>query len=181
MLYHEAQRGVGMLEFLVALMIFSMGITGLLSAQLVAKKTIIEAGQRSMAIALARDILERMRANPGQLLAYRVIAVGDKESPLPRPDVDCDASQCTADELAAFDIWQWESQLIGSTERDSVGYVGGLQAPRACIASGAGGVDVTITWRSAMAFEVGPTADCFDAEDASQRHQVTLSSFIGGQ
>ena len=58
MLYHEAQRGVGMLEFLVALMIFSMGITGLLSAQLVAKKTIIEAGQRSMAIALARDILE---------------------------------------------------------------------------------------------------------------------------
>ncbi|MCB1706342.1 MAG: type IV pilus modification protein PilV [Halioglobus sp.] len=177
----ETQRGVGMLEFLVALMIFSMGMMGLLTAQLVGKKTIIEASQRSTAIALAQDVLERMRANPGQLPAYRVVAAGDDANPLPRPDVDCDVSQCTTAELAAFDLWQWESHLMGSAERDALGYTGGLLAPRGCIASVAGHVDISVSWRSVMATDAMPAEDCFDAVDTPHRHVITLSSFIAGR
>ena len=40
--------------------------------------------------------------------------------------------------LAAFDLWQWQRQLLGG----DAGATGTLLAPRACIASGAGTVRV---------------------------------------
>jgi|TARA_B110000503_G_scaffold143757_1_gene248105 type IV pilus assembly protein PilV len=191
-LFFRAHAGVGMLEFLVALMIFSMGMMGLLSAQLVGKKANFEASQRSVATALTRDVLERMRANPGQIAAYQVTGAGDAGNRLPRPDTDCDITVCTAQELAAFDLWQWESLLVGESEQDSVGSVGGLLTPRACIASDGGEVDVTISWRGVMMVGSAVTTDCkgdVDIEsgpedtlgDASQRHQVTVSTFIAAQ
>jgi type IV pilus assembly protein PilV len=191
-LVFKAHAGVGMLEFLVALMIFSMGMMGLLSAQLVGKKANFEASQRSVATALARDVLERMRANPGQIPAYQVAGAGDAGNRLPRPDADCDITVCTAQELAAFDLWQWESLLVGDSEQDSVGSVGGLLTPHACIASDGGEVDVTISWRGVMTVGPAVTNDCkgdVDIEsrpedtpgDTSQRHQVTVSTFIAAQ
>ena len=41
------ESGMGMLEYLLALLIFSTGMMGLMSAQLVAKKVVHEASQRS--------------------------------------------------------------------------------------------------------------------------------------
>ena len=170
--------GVGMLEFLVALLIFSVGMLGLLSAQLVGKKANFEASQRSVALTLARDILERMRANPGQIPDYQVSGVGDKANRLPRPAADCDVAACSAQELAVFDIWQWESLLLGYSEQDSAGYTGGLLTPRACIASSGGAVDVTISWRDVTSAETAAESDCAPVIDAHQRHQLTVSTFM---
>jgi type IV pilus assembly protein PilV len=192
MFVRKLYSGVGMLEFLVALLIFSVGMMGLLSAQLVGKKANFEASQRSVATALVRDILERMRANPGQIVGYQVNGVGDEASRLPRPVADCDVAACTAEELAAFDIWQWESLLLGYSEQDSVGYAGGLLTPRACIASNGGAVDVTISWRGVMTLESAAQTDCGPAIDVDeapegeegdvpQRHQLTVSTFMVGR
>lgn len=185
-----AQSGVGMLEFLVALLVFSLGMTGLLSAQLVGKKTSFDASQRSVATALARDMLERMRANPGQITAYQVAGLGDEARRLALPDTDCDATACTAGQLAVFDLWQWESLLLGESARDAVGNAGGLVAPRACITAVAGEVGVTISWRGVMrgVTTVEPVAAGCDGGgddvpvdgqgDGAQRQQLTVSTFI---
>lgn len=173
--------GVGMLEFLVALLIFSVGMMGLLSAQLVGKKANFEASQRSVATTLVRDILERMRANPGEIAGYQVTGVGDKANRLPRPAADCDIAVCTAQELARFDIWQWESLLLGYSEQDSAGYAGGLLTPRACISSNGGAVDVTISWRGVMSVEPAVQKDCGTGISMPELRQLTVSTFMVGQ
>ncbi len=184
-------RGIGMLEFLIALLIFSMGMMGLLSAQLAGKKASYEASQRSVATSLARDILERIRANPGQIAAYRVNKAGDASHRLPLPGADCDTSACSAAQLAVFDLWQWESLLVGETEQYPGGHAGGLVAPRACIAGDGGQVVVTISWRGAATSAQAPGAVCGSdgvagsvapgdaGGDMDRRHQISIATFIG--
>lgn len=185
------ESGMGMLECLLALLIFSTGMMGVMSAQWVAKKAVHEASQRSTATALGRDIVERMRANRGQLEAYRAIALGDTARLLPRPDANCNVAMCTALQLARFDLWQWESNLLGLSERGSSGSLGGLVSPLACISSDSGEVAVTISWLvSTVArqpilslcgtddVELGATER--DASGGTlQRRQLIISTFIG--
>jgi type IV pilus assembly protein PilV len=173
-------RGIGMLEFVIALLIFSMGMMGLLSAQLAGKKAGYEAAQRSIATALVRDMLERIRANPGQISAYQVTDAGDTSHRVPLPDVDCDATECSAVQLATFDIWQWESLLLGASEQLSGVYAGGLVAPRACIASDAGEVAVTISWLDATPSQKAIAANCGGEIEhhTPHQHQLTVSTFI---
>jgi type IV pilus assembly protein PilV len=185
------QGGVGMLEFLIALLVFSVGMIGLMSAQLIGKKASFDASQRSAATALARDIVERMRANPGQTMAYRVVGAGDATSRQPTPDADCSITDCSAEQLAAYDLWQWESHLVGESAQDAVGNAGGLVAPRACIGSADGEVHVVISWdgvtREIMTVEPLAVAACNEdiedipldeTDDGKQRHQLTVSTYI---
>ncbi len=185
-----SQSGFGMFEFLIALLIFSTGMMGLLSTQLAGKKAGYEASQRSVATALARDILERMRANADQIAAYQVTNAGDETRRLPVPTANCDTSACSAPQLAAFDVWQWESHLLGELEQYAGGYAGGLLAPRACVTANDGEVTVAISWLDAMSAGKAPVAICdiengkaLEAGEADssmrRRHQLSLSTFIG--
>jgi len=182
--------GIGMLEFLIALLIFSMGMMGLLTAQLAGKKASYEAGQRSIATALARDMLERIRANPGQVAVYRLADVGDSSHRLPLPDADCDTTACSAAQLATFDMWQWESLLLGESEMLAGVYAGGLLSPRACITGDTGEIAVTISWLGAIPFPAATVTNCAGAAveggvapgaiepTTLQRQQLTVSTFI---
>lgn len=185
----SGQSGVGMLEFLIALLIFSTGILGLLSMQLAGKKAGHEASQRSVATALARDILERMRANPGHLYAYQATSVGGDSEPLPVPATDCDISSCSAVELAVFDLWQWESLLLGESEKYSGSNAGGLLSPRACITNDGGAVAVAISWLGVMSARPSVQGVCGGDEDDAgddnsvngelHRRQLQIETFIG--
>jgi type IV pilus assembly protein PilV len=182
--------GIGMLEFLIALLIFSMGMMGLLSAQLAGKKASYEAGQRSVATALARDMLERIRANPGQIAVYRLADVGNSSHRLPQPDADCDTTACSAPQLATFDVWQWESLLLGESETLAGVYAGGLVSPRACVTGDTGEIAVTISWLGAIPFPAATVDNCAGDAVVSgvvpgaiepttlQRQQLTLITYI---
>jgi type IV pilus assembly protein PilV len=183
-----AHRGIGMLEFLIALLIFSTGMMGLLSAQLAGRSAGYEASQRSAATALARDILERMRANPRQIEKYAVSNIGDERRRLPEPGADCSALQCSAEQLAAFDLWQWEALLMGESEQYAGGNAGGLLAPRACITRDGGLVSVAITWLGTTKGGAVPVTACgneaspdSDPQESStqRRHQLAITTFIG--
>jgi type IV pilus assembly protein PilV len=186
----HAMRGVGMFEFLLALLILSIGMMGLLAAQLAGKRAGFEASQRSSATALARDILERMRANPGQLDAYQIAGAGVAAGRLPPPDADCDAALCTAAQLAVFDVWQWESLLVGESEQVGGDSVGGLFSPRGCISRAGGAVTVTISWRSFAPEGPAATSDCGEnagpgaPQDAgieeTRRHHLAIATYIAG-
>jgi type IV pilus assembly protein PilV len=164
---------------------------GLMSAQLTGKKASFDASQRSTATALVRDIVERMRANPGQASAYQVVAAGAEGSRLPQPDADCGATDCSVEQLATFDLWQWEALLVGESAHDANGNAGGLVAPRACIRSADGEVDVVVSWqgvtRAVSTAEPLTPAACDDgsedvpveeAGDKPQRHRLAVSTFI---
>lgn len=72
-----AQRGVGLMEVLVALVILAIGILGFSALQLRGIEATQEANEQSVAMNLARDLAERMRINRTALATYKT-AINDK-------------------------------------------------------------------------------------------------------
>ncbi len=104
--------GFGLLEFLVALLVFSSGILLVLHNQLLGARLALEGTQRSVATAPARDLVTRIQLNPGRAALYGLDAppVGPES---PAPEVDCSEVSCSGAELAAFEAWQWQGLLRG--------------------------------------------------------------------
>jgi type IV pilus assembly protein PilV len=68
----KTQKGLSLVEVLVAVFIFSLGILGLSSTQLVGLKASAGTNTRNQAEFLASDILERIRANRGNASSYAI-------------------------------------------------------------------------------------------------------------
>ena len=156
----SGQRGVGMIEVMVALLVFSTAMTGMLATQLAGKQSASEALQRSTATLLAQDMLERIRSNPGQVQSYVSAGLGGAGNPLPIPERDCSQEDCSPGQLARYDLWHWESLLTGLTEALGSHRVGGLASPRACISHRAGTVTLSLNWLGTGASVSGGEVVC---------------------
>ena len=67
----SSQHGVGLVEVLVALLILSVGVLGFVALQYRALEATAESGSRVQAIAIARDLSEKIRANRNVFNNYR--------------------------------------------------------------------------------------------------------------
>lgn len=181
------QLGVGLIEVLVAFSVFSVGVLGAFSVQIVAKKMIYAAAQHSVATDLARDILERMRSNFSQLDAYIVDEIGDKTMPA---SSDCKVQPCNELQLVAYDLHEWEGLLRGSDVSTTIHGqtlpTGGLVRPRACIQNTNGTITVAIAWRgvSKLTNSPGPDSDCgkfsgLYGEGNEHRQLLVMTTYIG--
>ena len=152
--------GVGLIEVLVTLVVFSLGMLSLAALQGVAKKANFDALQRTNASLMAYDLLERMRSNSQVLASYvnvadmgggtrsaqgtQVVSVcGDMNAP------------CTREQIAADDLTQWESMIDGNMEMRGNQATGGLVGATVCVngpvAGGSGAYTVVIAWRGVTA------------------------------
>ncbi|MEZ5491487.1 MAG: type IV pilus modification protein PilV [Gammaproteobacteria bacterium] len=154
MKFKQRQLGIGMVEVLVTLVIISVGFLNMAALQTTAKRSNFDAVQRTTAVMLAHDIVERMRANPGVLETYLTNGVGG--GTLGAPARDCGAGvQCTPLQLAVFDLYEWEQAIDGVSESRIISgtltQTGGLANPTACVTGPAGGgpgiYTITIVWR----------------------------------
>lgn len=165
----SGQGGFGLIEVLITLLVFSIGVLAVAGLQAISKKNNYDALQRNTAANLADGIVANMRANPDALSAYLISTdspLGSRTQPA-APEVDCYQTACDSTELAAFDLWQWELALDGASELaadDDNQQTGGLAAPSACIAGPAGGgagvYTVTLTWRGVTQLDQGAGAAC---------------------
>jgi type IV pilus assembly protein PilV len=178
-------KGVGLIEVLVALLVFTIGILGLGATQLAAKRANYEAMQRSIASSLAGDILERMRGNSGELSAYAVNELGSSAL---TATISCISSSCSTKDLAAFDLFEWSGLLAGASEKITIAknksYAGGLLDSRACIAVDDGLVSVAIAWRGVddsinpLGSSCGQGSGLYGASH-ERRRLLLVKSFIG--
>lgn len=147
-----------MVEVMVSVIIFSVGLIGVARLQVVAKQSNYDAVQRVAATSIAQDMLSRMRANYSELASYvsangsRTIGRGSLGANEPSPKCDSSGASCSSTELVTHDLWEIEQLLDGNTEQDADGNnVGGLNLPTMCITSNAGGdsgvYTIAIAWR----------------------------------
>ncbi|NNH87471.1 type IV pilus modification protein PilV [Acinetobacter terrae] len=68
----KKQKGTGLIEVLVALLLIALGILGFSALQLRAMDAANEAADRTFAINIARDLAERIRVNKTELEQYKV-------------------------------------------------------------------------------------------------------------
>ncbi|MBZ9558944.1 MULTISPECIES: type IV pilus modification protein PilV [Modicisalibacter] len=66
------QAGVSLLEVLVALLVLSIGVLGVVALQTKSMALVQEAYWRGQAVALAYDLGDRLRANPDQIASYAI-------------------------------------------------------------------------------------------------------------
>ncbi len=140
------QYGLGLIEVLVAGLIFALGVLGLSTMQVKAKRTSYDALQRSLATSLARDMVARMRSNPSTIDTYAAITFLGGVTSGNEPSPDCKAALCTPSQLASHDLWEWEQALEGASEVSNEINTGGLTQPTGCIDNRSGLITITIAW-----------------------------------
>ena len=177
------QQGFTLIEILVAVVVLVVGVLGVVALEVTSKRGTFDALQRSTATSLAEDILERMRANPEAVRANTYnVELG--EGLVAAPATDCIGinANCSAAQLAAFDLYQFEQRLLGEEADADGAAVGGLVEPTVCIDHALGVVTVVVVWRGQVALsDPADGAEAFIADCGARnefRRQFVVSSFI---
>ena len=147
-----SQSGFSLLELLIALIVFSLGLLAVAGLQTVAKQSNYESIQRTIAAQIATGLLEDIRTNGGGIGVYTGSGDIGGSSRGPQPVPNCSAAtECNPAQKAAFDLWFWEQSLDGTMETTGGAGAGGLVLPTLCVVGpavgGAGIYRVTIVWR----------------------------------
>lgn len=100
----QPQRGVTLIESLVAIVVMALGILGILGVQMRTLTDTQTGVRRAQAIRLIEDMGERMKVNPNALANINAYVTAFADTPtLP----NC-ASGCNAAQLAAYDVAAWK-------------------------------------------------------------------------
>lgn len=186
------EDGFTLIEALIAFVILSIGLLGIVSLMTMSKTSQHQAIQRTRAVTVADAIVERIRINPAGIATYN-IGLGSPEGLDPsevEPTANCLAAPCTPAELATHDLWAWGRAMSAGVTTANGAPAGGLISPRGCIVftpaplkTRSGLLNVIIQWRGLVetydAVQAGE-AVCGTGAAASDkyRRQVTVNTFV---
>jgi type IV pilus assembly protein PilV len=153
------QRGMSMIELLVAVLVLAIGILGITGLQMVSLQNNRGALFRAEAVQLAYDMMDRVRANPvGAVPGQAYSGLGLTAAP--PASADCVANNCSEAQMVLFDQAIWKCSL--GNFNDDAGCIAfraaGVLPPEAdqpglpdgdgsIAVSGAGVVTVSVTWQ----------------------------------
>ena len=109
--HRATQRGTTLIETMVALLVLSIGLLGIAAMQMSGLFNNRSGYERSQAVMLADEILERIRVNPtGAADGDYDTTIGTAEA---APTGLClgAAANCTPEELAGEDLGLWKQRL----------------------------------------------------------------------
>lgn len=174
----RSSKGMTFIEVLVALFLLVVGVIGAVAMQATVKKSSFDAMQRSLASALAQDIIERIRSNdPNTIGSYVRNDYGAALDAVPANRCNSPANLCNSNDLATNDRFEWESALMGANVTNNGANTGGLIGARACISQNANAVQVVISWQGRVSTSDNADVDgCGTANN--QRRQVVVEAFI---
>ncbi len=106
------QSGFTLIEVLITLVVFAVGLLGLAALQIRAMQFVHDAYIHSQAQVLAYDALDRIRANRIEAMslttANYVLTFDDDPA---APGTNCATTNCTATQMAQFDLFEWRQIL----------------------------------------------------------------------
>lgn len=143
--------GFTLLEVMITVAILAFGLLGLAGLQSKMQLAEMEAYQRTQAILLVTDMVERLSANRPQAASYvTATAVGTG---------DAQPASCTAIAMGVNrDKCEWSNALKGAAEKSGTSNVGAMIGAHGCVteiqalndtagACSAGIYQVTVTWQ----------------------------------
>ena len=138
-----AQRGVSLIEVMISLFVFGIGVLGFAALQSRAVQATFDNSQRDQVVWLTQSLIDRIRGNPGAAGKYAALLSNYRSGSCPSAPVSCtgrintirdsnNQEQCTnccdADEMAQFDVWD----LYCSSDFQGVKAVKGLSVELTC-------------------------------------------------
>ncbi|HSH48354.1 MAG TPA: type IV pilus modification protein PilV [Halomonas sp.] len=124
------QRGAGLIEVLVALLLLSVALLGLARLQLETMQDQRLSYSHTLAQVLATNLAERIHANPKGIGSYAVTDIATRS-----PSGGC-SENCTPTQLAAQDLDDWQEAIDSSK----------LTGASADVAVSGSRVAVTVQW-----------------------------------
>ena len=102
---HNDQRGVSLVESMIALLVISIGLLGIAALQITSMKQNNSALHHSQAVWIGSNMSERIRSNFGAFASYAGIDTNTS------PTQDCLASTCTIQQLVDGDAADWAIEV----------------------------------------------------------------------
>jgi len=121
MIGHHRNTGFSMIEVLITIVILMIGLLGLAGLQTKALTAQMEAYQRSQALILLKDMVDRISANRKNAASYVTEL---------NPAASCPAAGAT---VASVDLNEWCNALLGAAEVQDTAKVGAMIGARGCI------------------------------------------------
>jgi type IV pilus assembly protein PilV len=162
--------GYMMIEVLIAVFIIAFGLLALARAMATATLDEVESFQRSQAMVIAQEMVERINANRKEALSY----VGTYGAPL--AILDC-AAETT---VLLRDQCEFRNRLMGSGTRDAGKAIGSAIAARACITESAPGSNayvVAIAWQGLKSTDA-PDSACGEQEFDREENRRVFSTLM---
>ena len=184
------QAGFTLIEVLVAFLILSVGLLGVVGLMVNSKVSQHQAMQRTRAVELADAMIERIRINPAAIATYNIGLSPLGANTVTEPSPNCSSNPCAPNELAAYDLWTWEQSLQGRAATVAGEGTNGLVMPRGCIVfvpaaprTRTGQLSVIIQWRGLVetsdALEEGDQVCGGEAVgDDRYRRYVAVNTFV---
>jgi type IV pilus assembly protein PilV len=158
---------------MVSLVILVIGLIGIFNLHIISKQGSFESFQQTQASYFANDMMNRMRLNPSQLAEY---ANGSPYSGVPTSvGQTCDGvlSACTPNQMAKWDIFEWQSSFTGTSEVIGTQNVGGLDTATGCINVNGNLVTITMSWKSVRSTsDSGDANSCGTASDKRRIYSI---------
>ena len=125
---NDLQRGVSLIESMIALLVISIGLLGIASLQITAMKQNTTALNHSQAVWAAYSMADRIRANTSEFASYADIDTSNSYSQ------DCLGASCSNIQMVTADAADWAA------------IVQTLPAGRGMITGDATELAVTVMW-----------------------------------
>lgn len=106
------QRGITLIESLVAIVVVALGILGVVGVQMRTLADTQTSVRRAQAIRLIEDLGERMKVNPNSLMSIKSYeSAYDKKGSDLTAATNCSTTTCTPAEQAQYDLKQWKTTV----------------------------------------------------------------------
>jgi len=115
----KQQAGFSLIEVLISIFVLTLGVIGTAGMQLVAMRTSQQSSLQSAAVQLATEMADKMRSNSTQMnqadatnpFLFSHDSATDAQPDAPAGVCYVGEDECTAAEMAAFDIFEWTMRL----------------------------------------------------------------------
>lgn len=183
------QAGVSLLEVMITVIVISVGLIGMAGLQVATKRAGFQATQRTLALALANDMMQRLTLNPVSLATYATGSTPLGGGTIASAPTKClgtaAAAVCTSAQLAAWDRWEWEQRIDGASTLNkdaSNTNVGGLVSPKGCIVVNGTQVRVVLNWRGLVAAtdpaDANTSCGTWATADQPYRQQLVINTVL---
>ncbi len=194
----SSSAGFSLIEVLVSLLIITLGLLGLAGLQVRMQQAEFESYQRSQAVILLYDMVERIQSNRATASCFRFTTNTTAGTPYvgtgATAPTGCTGGTTAADNaMADAALAEWDSLLEGASEKSGVNSVGAMVGARGCVSyggaatevanpvggtiAGTGIYTVTVVWQAAADSSV-PTVTCGkDLYGAETKRRAVSTTF----